>query len=121
MPDGMLMLDKDLNILLVNNPYIEMFEYPEGLVATGKFVGDMFHYQAERGDLGDISVDEMFETAQTVFRKRESLRYEAHLPSGKIIEDHVAPTPHRNLSTTLRHRRFLFTDSFLLLWKWRVG
>ena len=26
----------------------------------------------------------------------------------------------RNLSTTLRHRRFLFTDSFLLLWKWRV-
>ena len=29
--------------------------------------------------------------------------------------------PLRNLSTTLRHRRFLFTDSFLLLWKWRVG
>ena len=28
---------------------------------------------------------------------------------------------YRNLSTTLRHRRFLFTDSFLLLWKWRVG
>ena len=28
---------------------------------------------------------------------------------------------HRNLSTTLRHRRFLFTDSLLLLWKWRVG
>ena len=27
----------------------------------------------------------------------------------------------RNLSPTLRHRRFLFTDSFLLLWKWRVG
>ena len=30
-------------------------------------------------------------------------------------------TMKRNLSTTLRHRRFLFTDSFLLLWKWRVG
>ena len=30
-------------------------------------------------------------------------------------------TAKRNLSTTLRHRRFLFTDSFLLLWKWRVG
>ena len=33
----------------------------------------------------------------------------------------VAATAKRNLSTTLRHRRFLFTDSFLLLWKWRVG
>ena len=32
-----------------------------------------------------------------------------------------AACPQRNLSTTLRHRRFLFTDSFLLLWKWRVG
>ena len=31
------------------------------------------------------------------------------------------PCLNRNLSTTLRHRRFLFTDSFLLLWKWRVG
>ena len=31
------------------------------------------------------------------------------------------PPELRNLSTTLRHRRFLFTDSFLLLWKWRVG
>ena len=33
----------------------------------------------------------------------------------------AAVEPLRNLSTTLRHRRFLFTDSFLLLWKWRVG
>ena len=37
----------------------------------------------------------------------------------------ISPDPRqyapRNLSTTLRHRRFLFTDSFLLLWKWRVG
>ena len=33
----------------------------------------------------------------------------------------VASRAMRNLSTTLRHRRFLFTDSFLLLWKWRVG
>ena len=32
-----------------------------------------------------------------------------------------APAVERNLSTTLRHRRFLFTDSFLLLWKWRGG
>ena len=36
----------------------------------------------------------------------------------KIVMDVVTD---RNLSTTLRHRRFLFTDSFLLLWKWRVG
>ena len=32
-----------------------------------------------------------------------------------------AVSARRNLSTILRHRRFLFTDSLLLLWKWRVG
>ena len=37
----------------------------------------------------------------------------------RIIEG--AGTVTTEASTTLRHRRFLFTDSFLLLWKWRVG
>ena len=37
------------------------------------------------------------------------------------ISDQALLVAIRNLSTTLRHRRFLFTDSFLLLWKWRVG
>ena len=42
-----------------------------------------------------------------------------HVPqNARVI---VQNEPFRNLSTTLRHRRFLFTDSFLLLWKWRVG
>ena len=40
----------------------------------------------------------------------------------RVLEDvYEESTGRRNLSTTLRHRRFLFTDSFLLLWKWRVG
>ena len=41
--------------------------------------------------------------------------------SGVEFEYEDATKTARNLSTTLRHRRFLFTDSFLLLWKWRVG
>ena len=50
--------------------------------------------------------------------------------NNSAIQDELAKIEHlaadgladiRNLSTTLRHRRFLFTDSFLLLWKWRVG
>ena len=45
-------------------------------------------------------------------------------PAGKLADAAVSRLlkyEPRNLSTTLRHRRFLFTDSFLLLWKWRVG
>ena len=58
---------------------------------------------------------------------RYALEQDAGL-SGDIVTDFETGTDTfafdaaaRNLSTTLRHRRFLFTDSFLLLWKWRVG
>ena len=51
MPGGMLMLDKNLETLLVNERYIELFEYPDGLVETGKFIGDMLQFQIARGDV----------------------------------------------------------------------
>ena len=38
-----------------------------------------------------------------------------------VVDEGLSHHEARNLSTTLRHRWFLFTDSFLLLWKWRVG
>ena len=56
---------------------------------------------------------EILEAVQERFSEEEFPSYVA-----RYLEQEVAS---RNLSTTLRHRRFLFTDSFLLLWKWRVG
>ena len=94
MPGGMLMLDKNLEVLLFNERYVELFEYPEGLVVKGKFVGEMLRYQVERGDLGEINLDTLLEQTRKLFRERASLRYEAHLPSGKIIEVQVGPTPY---------------------------
>ena len=57
---------------------------------------------------------------ERIRRENELAAMEVHEPD---LEDPtaVAEQARRNLSTTLRHRRFLFTDSFLLLWKWRVG
>ena len=93
MPGGMLMLDKNLETLLVNERYIELFEYPDGLVETGKFIGDMLQFQIARGDVGEITLDDLLERTRALFRDRGNHRYEAHLPSGKIIEVMVAPTP----------------------------
>ena len=93
MPGGMLVLDKDLKVLIVNERYIELFEYPDGLVSPGKSVVDMLRFQVERGDLGEIDPDEIVARTNELFRSREPLRYQAHLPSGKVIEAHVAPAP----------------------------
>ncbi len=53
--------------------------------------------------------------------REHSLRYPMSMSAFPILNTVLFVTACRNLSTTLRHRRFLFTDSFLLLWKWRVG
>ena len=77
-----------------------------------------FELQTEGASTMDITTIG-FDLAKTVFqvhgadaKGRPALRRK--LRRGKVLA-------FRNLSTTLRHRRFLFTDSFLLLWKWRVG
>ena len=44
-------------------------------------------------------------------------RYTPEQIISMLREAEVALAQGRNLSTILRHRRFLFTDSLLLLWK----
>ena len=68
---------------------------------------------ATEGAIG-VSVD----VTEQKRAERDLASLNQHLEELSIAE---RTTELRNLSTTLRHRRFLFTDSFLLLWKWRVG
>ena len=88
--------------------------------------------QFYRADKAPKTVQEQ-ENRQALLRVTLALLHEplrlyketsAEVPSLRVPELHEfvhSASKFRNLSTTLRHRRFLFTDSFLLLWKWRVG
>ena len=68
---------------------------------------------------------------RVILNESASHRTDIHATNARLLHQHAPPLTQpelealhralRNLSTTLRHRRFLFTDSFLLLWKWRVG
>ena len=64
--------------------------------------------------LEDPYIDRDYSADYLQFYARTFRTYPRHCKRAHFFSD-------RNLSTTLRHRRFLFTDSFLLLWKWRVG
>ncbi len=52
MPGGMALYDRDLNYVLFNSQYSELFEFPDGLVRVGGSRRDVLRYQAERGDFG---------------------------------------------------------------------
>jgi PAS domain-containing protein len=49
MPGGMLLLDRDLNYVLFNSQYSELYEYPDGLVRVGGSIRGAWRYRADRG------------------------------------------------------------------------
>ncbi len=60
MPGGMMFADRDLNYVFFNAQYSELYEFPDGLVKVGGSAYDELRYQAERGDFGPGSKDELW-------------------------------------------------------------
>jgi Na+/proline symporter/PAS domain-containing protein len=50
---GIAVADADSRIVAWNRRYLEMFEYPEGMVYVGRPVADLIRWNAERGVFGD--------------------------------------------------------------------
>jgi PAS domain S-box-containing protein len=94
MPGGMALFDRDLNYVLFNSQYSELFEYPDGLVRVGGSRRDVLRYQAQRGDFGPGDKDDVIEQVIATHRRGEAVsRERAIAGSGRTIQIYVAPTP----------------------------
>ena len=93
MPGGMIMVDKGLNFVTVNDQYGELFSLPDNILVPGKSILEMLHIQARRGDFGEGDLDLMVEQITEPFRSGKRTRYERHLQGGRVLEIQVAPTP----------------------------
>ena len=94
MPGGMMLRDRDLNYVLFNSQYCELFEYPDGLVRVGGSVRDVLRYQADRGDFGPGDKDGLIEQMIATHRRREVVRRERVIAgSGRALQVYQAPTP----------------------------
>jgi len=91
MPGALVYTDKDLDIVICNNRFKEMYTVPEALLQAGRPYPDFLRYLAENGYYGKGD-------ATTLVAKRlESLRN----PSGMSFEDH---TPDGRCYRILRRR-----------------
>jgi len=79
MPGALAHTDEDLNIVVCNDRFREMYRVPGELLQPGRPYPDLLRYLAENGYYGDGDVDAM------VARRVESLRN----PTGKSFEDHA--------------------------------
>ena len=91
MPGALVYTDENLNFVLCNDRFREMYIVPEELLQPGRPYSDLFRYLAQNGYYGSGDVDAL------VAQRVESLRN----PSGKRFEDH---TPDGRWYRVLRRR-----------------
>ena len=94
MPGGMKLVDRDLNNVLFNAQYSELFELPDGLVRVGGSYRDALRYQADRGDFGPGDKDDLIEQVVATHQRGEAVSYERAIAgSGRTLQIYLAPTP----------------------------
>ena len=91
MPGALVYTDENLNFVLCNDRFREMYKVPADLLQPGRPYSDVFRYLAENGYYGSGDVDAL------VAQRVESLRN----PSGQRFEDH---TPDGRWYRVLRRR-----------------
>ncbi len=109
MAGGMMLLDRDLNYVLFNSQYSELYGFPDGLVRVGGSLRDVLRFQAERGDYGPGDKDDLIEEVLTIYRRHEAVSRERVIAgSGRTLQIYQAPTPeggYVNIQTDITERK----------------
>jgi sigma-B regulation protein RsbU (phosphoserine phosphatase) len=94
MPGGMRLVDKGQNNVLFNSQYLELYDFPDGLLKVGESKRVENLYAARRGDFGpgdpEALTDEWLAALPV---QTESTSWEERPVGGKILQVSTSPTP----------------------------
>ncbi|TRX73184.1 hybrid sensor histidine kinase/response regulator [Pseudomonas mangiferae] len=90
---GISVADQSLRLVAWNHRYIELFDYPEGLIQVGRPIADIIRYNAERGLCGPGDAD--LHVAKRLYWMRQGTPHtsERLFPNGRTIELIGNPMP----------------------------
>ncbi|MFV0645146.1 MAG: PAS-domain containing protein, partial [Sphingomonadaceae bacterium] len=90
---GISVVDADLNLVAWNSRYLDLFDYPPGMVRVGTPVVDLLRYNARRGDFGDGDIEH--HVAKRVEHLRVGLNhsFERRRADGRVIKTVGGPMP----------------------------
>lgn len=89
---GISVIDADLNLVAWNTQYIELFNYPPGLVRVGVPIADLIRFNVERGHFAGTP-DEEVEKRLAHLRARRTFTSERVRPDGRVIRSTGGPMP----------------------------
>ena len=90
---GISVVDQALRLVAWNRRYLELFEYPEGLISVGRPIADIIHYNAERGLCGPGEPQVHVARRLHWMRQGRAHTSERLFPNGRVIELIGNPMP----------------------------
>lgn len=96
MAQGISVVDRDMRLVAWNRRYVELFDYPDGVVAQGTPIAELIQYNAERGLLGvqsDGSIAEQVEKRLAHMRQGSPHLHVREWQDGRMIESRGEPLP----------------------------
>ncbi|RBP51321.1 PAS domain-containing hybrid sensor histidine kinase/response regulator [Arenicella xantha] len=97
---GISVVDGDLNLVIWNDRYLSLFDYPEDLIYVGKPLRDLLQYNADRGDFGDKDRQGAIAKRLKHLQKRTSYSIVRRRQNGKTIKSTGEPMPNGGFVTT---------------------
>ena len=97
---GISVVDADLNLVIWNDRYLRLFDYPDDLIYVGKPLRDVLRYNAERGDFGNKDHENEINKRLRYLQKRASYSMVRSRPDGQIIKSTGEPMPGGGFVTT---------------------
>jgi len=97
---GISVVDAQLRVVAWNRRYLEMFGYPEGLVAVGRPVIELLRWNAKRGELGSGDPDAQIDKRLAHLRARTSYTFQRLRRNGQVYSIHGQPMAGGGFVTT---------------------
>ncbi|WP_110686132.1 hybrid sensor histidine kinase/response regulator [Salinicola aestuarinus] len=90
---GIGVVDQNLNLVVWNQRYLEIFRFPDNLIRVGTPMEKVFRYNAHNAEYGPGDPEEHVEQLLDNIRGGQPHRYERYRPDGTVLEVLGNPMP----------------------------
>ena len=100
MAQGVSVVDASQRLIGWNTRYVELMDYPDGMVHVGESVAELIRYNAERGRFGEGNVESHVAKRVKYLRAGSAYKYQSTFPDGRVIEIRGQPMSDGGFVTT---------------------
>ncbi|MBQ0132089.1 MAG: PAS-domain containing protein, partial [Comamonas sp.] len=93
LPQGVVIIDAQLNLVAWNSRYVQLFRYPAHLLRVGEPIEALLRYNARRGLLGSAPMEEAIQRLLEHLRSGKPHLHESAKDDGTVLEIRGNPLP----------------------------